>query len=259
MKNLFRLSLVAFASLFFFGCMSDSQGDPLTIVLPDNKVVSSFAYVDQPVPTGSVSVISSVQFIRNSDDNSNGTLVVATNTELDELYLYVDGKPGYYVISLSDKDIKTSDTSNPLDNKYVYSVPVESYPYLQNQEEVSVSGKTSNEDEISYGVPARDEEIKALACGTSKITGDYTGWIGNIDMKQKSGSFIFEYDTRNIPDRVMIYDGANNTNLRDTLFVYEGGTKGWKSQTVKFNKSMVTIEVTGLDPETYWDFKANCP
>jgi len=258
MKNLFRFSLVAFASLLLFGCMSEGPGEPLTVVLPDGKVISSFSYVDQPVPEGSTSVIKSVQFLRNSDDNSNGTLIVATNAELNELYLYVDGQPGYFTISLSDKDIKTSDISNPSDPKYVYSVPVESYPYAKDLEEVTVSGKTSDENEISYGVTAEDEYVKTLTCGMTASGGE-AGWIGNIDMGQRSGSFKFDYNTYTIPDRIIIYNGTDNTSMRNSIFVYEGGTSGKKTETVNFSKSVITVEVTGLEPGTSWDFWVNCP
>jgi len=254
MKNLFRLSLVAFASLLF-GCMSEGPGDePLTIVLPDlSKGISSFTYVNQPVPTGSVNVISSVQFIRDTGSDTSGVLVVASNEELSELYLYVKGSTsGYYVLSISDNDIKTSDSK---DSKYVYSVLVENWPYEEDLTEVS--GKTDYKDQISSGATTKYESMdRGLTCGMSASGGE-AGWIGNIDMGQRGGTFELSYDTYTIPDRIAVYDGINTKT--GNIYKWSGGSDGMKYADIRFSQSVITVEVTGLGPGTSWKFTVDCP
>lgn len=227
MKNLFRLLLVAFAT-FLFGCMP--SGDE-TVILPELRNSGKGTFVeDEFVPSGETKVIKSVQFISNSDNKDVGVLVVASSKLLDELYLYVEGKPGYFVLPLSVKDIKISDPKN---NSYVYSVVLDSFPY---DDQTEVSAKTTESD-VSYGQETKYESMdKGLSCGMSASGGE-AGWIGNIAMGQSNSSFVFEYNTYRIPDRIIIYDGNNIKGKK--IFTYQGGTNELKNTTVRFNQPVI--------------------
>lgn len=94
-------------------------------------------------------------------------------------------------------------------------------------------------------------------CNTSQEAGGEQGYMGYFDMGQKSGSFMFEYETQSVPDRIQIYDGKGTSGK--VIFLYEGGTGGWRTESVFFSKRIVTVQVEGLGTGTAWEFKINCP
>jgi len=104
-------------------------------------------------------------------------------------------------------------------------------------------------------VPETSEPLRP--CDTITASGGDEGYAGSFDMGQKSGSFIFQYNTRIIPDRITIYDGENVGEK--VIFKYEGGTKGWENATVNFNNQTITVEIIGLGEGTGWTFIVNCP
>jgi hypothetical protein len=252
MKRLFCLSLVVFASLFS-GCMSNGSE---TIVLPEPGggifQNADIVFVSGNVPTGSTTIIKSVQFISNPAATGSGTLFVTSSQELSELYLQIEGKPGYYVRQLSEEDISYSGTGS-----YVYSVNLDFSPGLSaEQQQTAVSGKTTGET-ISGSVETANSSMKQLTCNDPSTSGGDAGYIGNVQMKQKSGSFMFQYDTYSVPDKITIYDGYDTRG--NIVFTYSGGTSGNKSSTVNFNESIITVEVIGLEKGTSWKFLVNCP
>jgi subtilisin family serine protease len=94
-------------------------------------------------------------------------------------------------------------------------------------------------------------------CNTAVKAGGDEGYVGSFDMGQKSGSFVFRYNTYNVPDRITIYDGRGTGGT--VIFKYDGGTGTYVDRVIEFNESVITVEVRGSRPGTAWDFVVNCP
>jgi len=94
-------------------------------------------------------------------------------------------------------------------------------------------------------------------CNVTEGSGGEEGYLKNFAMGQNSGSFVFRYNTQNIPDRIVIYDGAGTGGK--VIYKYEGSTKGWVDDVVKFNEPIITVEIFGMGSGTKWDFVLNCP
>jgi len=253
MKNLFCLSLVVFASLFS-GCM---QGGDATIILPEWRSNSEIflnddiVFIDKPVPKGTAAVIKSVQYIVNP--LGSGTLFIVSNKELSELYLQIHGVHGYYVRQVSSNDISNSGTGN-----YVYAINLDFSPGVSAaQQQTTVSGKTIDQT-ISSNVETTNSSTPEVICDNQSISGGEAGYLGYIHMNKTDGSFMFDYNTYTIPDKITIYEGYDTRGKK--IFTYPGGgTGGMVHEEVIFNESVITIEVIGLDVGTRWDFLVNCP
>ena len=96
-------------------------------------------------------------------------------------------------------------------------------------------------------------------CDEVTESGGEQGIVKHVQMGEKSGTFLFEYNTYSIVDKIEIYNGKNRKGK--PIFKYEGGTQGSISENVTFNSSdgYITIVVTGGKPGTDWVFKVNCP
>ena len=96
-------------------------------------------------------------------------------------------------------------------------------------------------------------------CNEVTESGGEQGIVKHVQMGEKSGTFLFEYNTYSIVDKIEIYNGKNQKGK--PIFKYEGGTHGVISENVTFNSSdgYITIVVTGSQPGTDWVFKVNCP
>jgi len=94
-------------------------------------------------------------------------------------------------------------------------------------------------------------------CNAKVASGGYEGYVGYFDMGQKSGSFIFQYETYTVPDKITIYEGKGTSGK--VLFTYSGGTDGWRDVVVNFNESIITVEIIGQEYGTSWAFQVNCP
>jgi len=214
---------------------------------------SEIVFVNANIPTGTATVINSVQFISDPSNKGSGTLIVSSTRELDELYLKVDGKSGYYVREVSDDDISYSGSGS-----YVYSINLDFSAGLLSvkTQQINVSVRTM-EEMISKNVLASNSSIAQSKCNAQSISGGEAGYIGNFKMGQHGGSFRLSYDTYSIPDKITIYDGK--TKDGEVLYTWQGGSNGTKTENVYFNESIITVEVIGLGVGTAWDFLINCP
>jgi len=252
MKKSFLPIACVLASLFS-SCM---QGGDATIILPEWRSGSEMflnadiVFIDEPVPKGTVAVIKSVQYIVNP--LGSGTLFVVSTLELSEIYLQIHGIHGYYVRQVSSKDISNSGSGS-----YVYAIDLDFSPGVSTaQQQTTVSGKTIDQT-ISLDVETVNSNTTQLICDSKSISGGEAGYIGNVQMNKKSGSFMFEYNTYTIPDKITIYEGYDTRGK--AIFTYEGGTKGLVQEDVTFNESVITVEVIGLGAGTEWVFLVNCP
>jgi subtilisin family serine protease len=95
-------------------------------------------------------------------------------------------------------------------------------------------------------------------CNTNRdADGGDEGYVGSFEMGQKSGSFVFRYNTHKVPDRITIYDGRGTGGT--VIFKYNGGTRRYFDSVVEFNDSVITVEVISLGYGTAWNFEVNCP
>ena len=94
-------------------------------------------------------------------------------------------------------------------------------------------------------------------CDTTTASGGEEGYMGSFEMGQQGGTFLFEYNTYTIPDRITIYDGGDASG--NVIFRYEGGTEVVVREVVTFNESIITVVVVGLGASTGWNFVINCP
>jgi len=94
-------------------------------------------------------------------------------------------------------------------------------------------------------------------CNTVVASGGEEGYIGSFAMGQQSGSFLFEYNTYNIPDKITIYEGTDTEGR--ILFAYEGGSVLFVHTIVEFYEPIITVEVIGCGAQTVWEFVINCP
>lgn len=130
---------------------------------------------------------------------------------------------------------------------------------------VPTSGNIGNLVQIDKAVTAVKEGKNCndfdtiFPCNKAVEEGGDDGFLGSFQMGKKSGSFLFKYDTQNVPDTITIYDGPN-TNGK-VIFTYGGSSVNPKETIIKFNQSIITIKIKTLDPtrETYWNFIVNCP
>lgn len=94
-------------------------------------------------------------------------------------------------------------------------------------------------------------------CNTEQASGGEEGYMGYFDMGQQSGTFLFQYNTQYVPDKITIYDGKGKSG--PVIFTYEGGTSDWLTADVQFHNRFVTVNIEGLENGTVWDFVINCP
>ena len=119
-----------------------------------------------------------------------------------------------------------------------------------------------NCDEVIVTPDDEREKITPLPegqCGEVTESGGDEGIVKPVNMGQKSGTFLFEYDTYNVVDRITIYNGKNRQGK--PIFQYEGGTHGTVSKQVVFDSKdgYILVEVEGVGDGTSWVFKVNCP
>jgi hypothetical protein len=93
-------------------------------------------------------------------------------------------------------------------------------------------------------------------CNAQVKSGGDEGYAGIFEMGQSSGSFVFQYNTQNVPDKITIYDGEGTSGK--VIFTYEGSTGSHTEAVVNFSKPQVTVELIG-GKKTYWEFLINCP
>jgi hypothetical protein len=94
-------------------------------------------------------------------------------------------------------------------------------------------------------------------CNAQVRSGGYEGYVGVFEMGRTSGSFVFQYNTNTIPDKITVYDGADTGGK--IIFTYKGSTGASKSAVVPFSQPAITVEIIGQATGTVWDFKVNCP
>lgn len=88
--------------------------------------------------------------------------------------------------------------------------------------------------------------------------GGIEGYRGRFNMGQKSGTFIFKFNTYTKPDAVRVHDGQNITDR--VIYNYgPGGTNEWKSVSLRFTNTWIFVEVDGDPTGTGWDFIVDCP
>jgi subtilisin family serine protease len=93
-------------------------------------------------------------------------------------------------------------------------------------------------------------------CNSIVTSGGDEGYVGSFEMGQQSGTFVFAYNTQNVPDKITLYDGVNTNG--NVIFTYEGSTRTPLVSNVQFHQPAITVEIIGGD-ETYWEFLINCP
>lgn len=96
-------------------------------------------------------------------------------------------------------------------------------------------------------------------CGSVTQSGHDEGVVKPINMGQKSGSFMFNYNTYTVKDRITIYNGKEPKGT--PIFQYQGGTQGDVSKQVSFNSSdgYISVVVEAIESGTSWYFIVNCP
>ena len=105
--------------------------------------------------------------------------------------------------------------------------------------------------------PPVNPEATVSPCNAQVKSGGEEGYVGIFEMGQPSGTFVFQYNTQSVPDKITIFDGENTSG--EVIFFYEGSTEKPLEAVVNFNKPTITIQVTGLRQGTYWEFLVNCP
>jgi hypothetical protein len=95
---------------------------------------------------------------------------------------------------------------------------------------------------------------------TQESGGDEVPPPFTIEMGQSSGTFLFTYETRTYPDRIIVsYEGVEKFNT-DCV-----GTQGTRSMEIDYSGSstQITVEVEpncdGTTTGTYWEFTVYCP
>jgi subtilisin family serine protease len=123
--------------------------------------------------------------------------------------------------------------------------------------EMVKSGNPATWPSCAAGRQPGNPPNEVSACDAKVASGGDEGYLGTFDMEQKSGSFVFAYETYNVPDKITIYDGAGTAG--DKIFAFSGSTNGVRNATVNFNDFKVTVEIVSLGNGTKWDFLLNCP
>ena len=96
-------------------------------------------------------------------------------------------------------------------------------------------------------------------CNSQQIAGGNAPETRSVEMGVRSGTFVFSYDTQQIPDR-MVVSHAGQT-LFDTGCV---GTNGTRSQTLSYSGTTTSVSVA-VTPNclragsTAWSFTVSCP
>lgn len=94
-------------------------------------------------------------------------------------------------------------------------------------------------------------------CNTEQHAGGVEGYLGYFDMGQQKGTFPFEFNTYNIPDKVTVYDGKGTSGK--IIYSYEGGSLGMQSVQLSFSNRWVTVKIEGSSYGTSWVFNTGCP
>jgi len=125
--------------------------------------------------------------------------------------------------------------------------------------EMVKSGEAGNcvDSSLSLLSPSPSPFPSPSPCNTEVKAGGDEGYTGSFQMGQKSGSFVFHYNTLNIPDRITIHNGSGTGGK--VIFKYEGSTMVLRDTVVEFNEPTVTVEVISLGNGTVWNFMINCP
>jgi hypothetical protein len=101
--------------------------------------------------------------------------------------------------------------------------------------------------------------------GCDKITkqGANTPETFVVELGQKSGSFIFEYNMYNVPDRILVEYEGKKTFDTGCVGNRQGAGKGVGSKTITYSGSSTKVTVKVLPSceggTTKWTFTANCP
>jgi hypothetical protein len=135
---------------------------------------------------------------------------------------------------------------------------------------------------VLYAVTSVDEDIVECGQGLS-VTGGFEIFEATIELGQRSGEFLFEYQALNQPDRFeifyegeRIFDIVSGTRANDPfynpLFEEGGRFEGATTRESLFSSSKiitfgdatststrVTLRVTGSEPGTVWSATVNCP
>jgi hypothetical protein len=114
--------------------------------------------------------------------------------------------------------------------------------------------------------PAKRDLLMEKLPTASPCTGgieDYGNADNKVDftkeynMGQSSGSFIFEYNTFEAADQIIIHDGSKaQTGAVNVIFNKKEVTKKTKTERINFTNQIITIEVHATTRFTY---KVNCP
>jgi hypothetical protein len=97
-------------------------------------------------------------------------------------------------------------------------------------------------------------------CNLLQVNGGDVAETRTIELGRSSGTFIFTYDTQDIPDQMVVRYGG--TTLFDSGCV---GTSGNRTQSIFFSGSTTTVTVavmpncTGRMDQTTWSFTVACP
>ena len=120
---------------------------------------------------------------------------------------------------------------------------------------IDTASITPDEPVITHKDPANPPERHD--CSTATQSGGDEGFMGYYDMHTSPGTFILTFNTYSAPDRITVYDGEGNKGR--ILYDYSGGSGGIITQRIKFHEPVVTVQVTGLESGTVWDFEVGCP
>ena len=96
-----------------------------------------------------------------------------------------------------------------------------------------------------------------MTCNQTTNSGTNAPVSQTIELGKKSGSFVFDWDMQNVPDRM-------NVAYQGTVLFDTGCVSGTGSKTISYSggSSQVTVNVTPdclAEGSTAWSFTVSCP
>jgi hypothetical protein len=106
----------------------------------------------------------------------------------------------------------------------------------------------------------RDIPMSLPKCNFKSFSDMTTNSIMEWNMGEKKGTFLFEYYTDTVADKIEVFQGRKQDidNLQP-IFKYTGATglKVWEEEPITYNgSSIITVKVTG---NSTWNYIVNCP
>lgn len=109
-------------------------------------------------------------------------------------------------------------------------------------------------------VPSPDEPVIPCEDKRAVKPKDVTSHGQIYDLGQPSGRFEFVYETYNVPDHIMIFDGpSDDPDKYELIFNFNGSTYGTKIEVLEFTNRYVYIKTVDGGSGTDWNYIVKCP